>query len=479
MPDSSPVGDNPRIPLAVDVDGSLVSGDLLIESVFRLVATRPLLLFILPIWFLGGRARLKRRVARAAPTPPATLALNPAVLDEIAAAKAAGREVWLASGSDELLVVPLAESVDATGCLASDGRANLTGPAKAAALVERFGEGGFDYIGNEQRDLAVWKRARRALGVGLSGRLARRVRGIDAKARLLPGLGGGPRDYFQALRPHHWVKNLLVFLPLVAAQETQVASWLVVAGVFGALSVCASGTYLFNDMLDLPHDRQHPNKRFRPLAAGRLPLGTTIGLGTLLMAGGLALAFGLSAPVGFSVLLYLLMTLAYSTFLKRRVYIDIITLAALYAVRVFAGATAVSVPLSPWFLGFFVFVFLALAAVKRQSELHRVRASGELAAHGRAYVAEDLPVLTALGVAAGCASVVVFTLYIQSPDVSALYGRPELLWLVCPLLLYWLGRMTLLANRGAVDDDPVVFALGDRASWLTALAVLVVLLAAL
>ena len=255
-------------PLAVDVDGTLVSGDLLIEGIFRLIVARPLLLFVLPLWLVGGRAALKRRVARAMPLPPATLVLNPAVLDEIAAARTAGREVWLASGSDELVVAPLVESVGAAGCLASDGCTNLVGRAKADALVEKFGNGGFDYIGNERRDLAVWKQARRAIGVGLSAGLAQRVRTMDAEARFLSGLGGGPRVCFRALRPHQWVKNVLVFAPLIAAHETRVVPWLVAIQVFGALSACASGTYLFNDLLDLPHDRRHASKRHRPLAAG-------------------------------------------------------------------------------------------------------------------------------------------------------------------------------------------------------------------
>ena len=466
-------------PLAVDVDGTLISGDLLIEGIFRLIAARPLLLFVLPLWLARGRAALKRRVARAMPLSPATLVLNPAVLDEIAAAKTAGREVWLASGSDELVVAPLVESVGAAGHLASDGRTNLTGQAKADALVEKFGKGGFDYIGNERRDLAVWKQARRAIGVGLRTGLAQRVRTIDAEARFLPGFGGDPRDCFRALRPHQWVKNVLVFVPLMAAHETRAMPWLVATAVCGALSACASGTYLFNDLLDLPHDREHPNKRHRPLAAGQTPLLPAVGLGIALVAGGLALALWLSPVTGFCVLLYLIVTVAYSLSLKRKIFVDVVVLAMLYAIRVLAGAAAGSIRLSPWFLAFFLFIFLALAVVKRQNELYALHKSGRSASGGRAYVVEDLPVLAALGAASGFAAVVILTLYIQSPDVSGLYDRPELLWLVCPLLLYWLGRLTLLANRGVVGDDPVVFTMRDRASWLTGLGFLIVLVAAL
>ena len=472
-------------PLVVDVDGSLIGGDLLIEGIARLLSVSPLSLFALPFRLAAamvrGRAGLKRRIAEAVRLPPDTLAWNPAVLEEIAAAQAAGRSVWLASASDARAVSPLAETVGAAGCLASDGRTNLAGEAKAAALVARFGERGFDYIGNERRDLAVWKRARRAIGVGLGAGLARKVRVLDGEARFLPGLGGGPRDWFRALRPHQWVKNVLVFVPLVAAHETGAGSYLVAAGVFVALSAVASGTYLLNDLLDLPHDRGHPAKHHRPMAAGKVPLLPMIGIGAALAAGGLALAFRLSAAAGLWVLAYLAVTCAYSLSLKRKTFIDVVALAMLYAVRVLAGAAAVSVALSPWLLAFCLFLFLALAIVKRQGEL---RGSGRSASGGRAYLAEDFPVMAALGAASGFASVVILTLYIQSPETGERYARPEFLWLICPLLLYWLGRMALLAGRGGAqrlgaNDDPLIFALRDRTSWLTGIAVLAAFAAAL
>ena len=314
------------------------------------------------------------------------------------------------------------------------------------------------------------------------------MRALDGEARFLPGLGGGPRDWFGALRPYQWVKNVLVFVPLVAAHETGAGPYLVAAGVFAALSAVASGTYLLNDLLDLPHDRGHPSKRHRPIAAGKAPLLPMIGLGAALAASGLALAFWLSAAAGLWVLAYLAVTCAYSLWLKRKIFIDVTTLALLYAVRVLAGAAAVSVALSPWLLAFFLFLFLALAIVKRQGELRTLRGSSRSAPGGRAYVAEDGPVMAALGAASGFASVVILTLYIQSPETGERYARPEFLWLLCPLLLYWLGRMALLAGRGGEEgdskrvpgnDDPLIFALRDRTSWLTGLAVLAAFAAAL
>ena len=278
-------------------------------------------------------------------------------------------------------------------------------------------------------------------------------------------------DYLRALRPHQWVKNALVFLPLITAHATEVGPYLRAAAMFAALSACASGAYVLNDLLDLPHDRRHPSKRYRPLAAGRVRLPPMIALAALLAAGGIAAAFRLSAAAGGTVLLYLLVAAAYSLVLKRGLLVDILTLSILHLMRVFAGGVAASVPLTPWFLAFFLFAFIALAAVKRVSELHALRESGRPAAGGRAWLIADVPVVAAFAGAASFAAVIILALYIQSPEVSVRYGRPEFLWLICLLLIYWLGRLTLLANRGAVHHDPVVFALRDRASWLTAAGV--------
>ena len=298
--------------------------------------------------------------------------------------------------------------------------------------------------------------------------------GTPAKDAPTPVAAGSPLDYVRAMRPHHWIKNLMVFVPLLADHGAEVDLYLRLLGVFAALSVCASGTYLLNDVLDLPHDRRHRRKRHRPLAAGRTALLPSIGIGLALVTAGLAAAFSLSAAAGYGILVYLAATSAYSLWLKRKTFIDVIVLALLYAIRVLIGAAAVSVTPSPWLLAFSLFVFLAIAIAKRQTEL----AAGE-ALDGRAYRAEDGPAMAALGAGSGFATVVVLTLYIQSPEVSARYAQHELLWLVCPLLVHWLGRLTLLAGRGAVDDDPLVFAMRDRTSWLTALLIAAVVVAAL
>lgn len=454
-------------PLVVDVDGTLTPGNLLLEGLARLLTAAPRralgLLPLLPF----HRAFVKRKVAEAMPLPAESLPRNPQVMAEIQDAKAAGRPVCLATGADALAVAPLAEAVGAEKTFASDGRVNLVGRAKARALVGAFGEGGFDYMGDERRDLPVWRSAKRAIGVGLGPRLRAKVAAADPAARFLPGPDGGLGAYWRALRPSHWSKNMLLFLPLAAAHETTLASWLVVLGVFAALSALVSGTYVVNDFFDLPHDRRHAAKRRRPLAAGQLRLPRALGVAAALIAAGLAAAFALTPAAGWCLLLYLVLTLTYTLALRQQLFLDLIALAGLFALRVLAGAAAVEVPISAWLVAFCLFLFLALAIAKRATALR-----GDSTAAGRAYAGEDALALTVLGGASSFAAVVVLAFYIQSPAVAVLYERPEALWLACPVLIYWLGRVLLLANRGALNEDPVVFALRDRASWATGVALL-------
>ena len=291
--------------------------------------------------------------------------------------------------------------------------------------------------------------------------------------------GNGIRGGLQTLRPHQWIKNVLVFVPLIAAHETGGAAWLAAAGTATAFCACASAGYVLNDLLDLPHDRRHPSRRLRALAGGRVRPRTMACVAVGLAPAGFALAFVVAPAAGLAALCYLVVAAAYTLLLKRVLFLDVMTLAALYSLRVAAGAAAVSVPVSPWLGAFSLLVFVALATVKRQRELYSSAATDGPAAAGRAYRAEDHPVLIALGAAAGFAAVVVLALYVQSPAVNARYDRPSLLWLICPLLVYWLGRLLLLANRGAVDDDPVAFALRDRASWITVAGIAAAFVAAL
>lgn len=450
----------------VDLDGSLLRTDLLHESVLLLLRRNPLYAFLLPVWLLRGRAWLKREIAHRVHIEVDTLPYDPRVLEHLRSTPCRPRV--LCTASDELLVRPVAEHLGLfEEVLASDGRVNLGGVAKAQALVGRFGEKGFDYTGNSQVDLHVWRHARGARVVNASSSLARRASLVAMLEEHWPAPAAGASVWLKALRMHQWLKNLLVFLPLLAAHAfTDVAMVSRSVLAFLAFGLCASGVYVLNDLLDLQSDRRHPRKRHRPFASGRLPILHGMLVAPVLTIAGFALAW-LAAPAFAGVLaIYWVATFGYSLWFKRVEMLDVCVLAGLYTIRIIGGAVAVSVPLSFWLLAFSMFLFLSLAVLKRYTELAGMEGQGQ--ASGRGYAAADLPLLQSLGAASGYIAVLVLALYINSPESVELYSRPRVLWLLCPLLLYWVSRAWSVAHRRKMHDDPVVFAVTDPVSQVVA-----------
>lgn len=451
--------------LCVDLDGTLLDSDVLYESVLALLARNPLYLLLFPFWLLRGKAFLKRELARRVTLPAETLPYNPQVLDLLRTT--AQRPRVLCTASDVLLVAPIAAHLGVfETVIASDGTRNLAGKHKADALVAAFGERGFDYMGNGNVDLAVWQRARGAWVVNNGVRLARQA---AQRTTVLAHWPSPPRlkPWLKALRLHQWLKNLLVFVPLFAAHRFFEPDAIVQSILaFVAFGLCASGVYVLNDLLDLTPDRKHPRKRERPFAAGRLPLLHGLAVAPALTIAGLAVAWLCSPAFALVLLGYYVLTLSYSLKLKRIVMIDVVLLAALYTARIVGGAAAIDVELSFWLLAFSIFIFLSLALLKRYTELHSALALGKKRASGRGYGVEDLPLLQSLGASAGYMAVLVMALYINSPESVELYSHPKALWLVCPILLYWISRIWVVAHRGDMHDDPIVFAATDRVSQI-------------
>lgn len=347
---------------------------------------------------------------------------------------------------------------------ASDGLRNLAGTHKAQALCDQYGSGGFDYAGNAAPDLQVWRHARHAVVVNASARVVRATQDRFTVERVFERKDGGLRAWVRALRLHQWLKNLLVFLPLAAAHlmlSREAAGRAVLA--FLCFGLCASGVYVLNDLLDLDADRAHPRKRRRPFASGALSLHSGLVAGPLLIAAAFVLAAPLSWSFGLVLGAYFVLTMGYSLFLKRVPMLDTVVLAGLYTIRIVAGAAAIRIGLSFWLLAFSMFLFFSLALVKRYTELHSLLRDGKSRV-ARGYAVEDLGLVQSLGAASGYLSVLVLALYINSTASEALYRHPQILWLLCPALLYWLSRTWLIAHRGAMHDDPVVFALTDNVS---------------
>lgn len=464
-----------QVPLVVDMDGTLLRCDTLHETVMAGISAVPSRVMRYAGWVRLGRAEFKRRVMDLGLLDPAYLPLNPDVVAEIEMARAEGREIALVSASDARQVEAVARHTglfDTWHGTGPEGE-NLKGAAKAAFLTERYGDRGFDYIGDSRADLAVWGAARCAITVDAGPGLRTEAAKAAPEARHL-GRQVGSAHYLKALRLHQWVKNLLIFMPILAAHDPSAFGAALIA--FIAFCLTASSVYVLNDLLDLQADRQHPRKHRRPFASGAIPIthGLLMVTGLLLTSVLMSVLF---APVLFLAALafYYALTLGYSLVLKRKLILDIWTLAGLYTIRILAGSAATGVLLSPWILAFSMFLFFSLAAVKRQGEMTDKLARGETATAGRAYATDDLPILRAMSLAAGYGAVLVFALYINSPTVERLYPHHQVLWLVPPLLLYWVSHVVMATHRGEMHDDPITYAATNRASQIVAGAILGVL----
>jgi 4-hydroxybenzoate polyprenyltransferase/phosphoserine phosphatase len=477
---ASQLGPSAVLPLCVDLDGTLVKSDTLVDSLCVLVRVKPAVLFRLPGWLLRGKAAFKRELSAHAPLDAAHLPYNESVVVYLREQAAAGRPLFLSTGADHALAEQVAQHLGIFDAMfSSDGQTNLTGARKLLLLEDYFGRGGFAYVGNSRADLPLLAASADAMLAnpvpGLTGSLRRKripIQNIfQDRAPIAQSIGW-------ALRVHQWAKNVLIFLPLLLAHAAGVTALLHSVLAFFSFSLVASSTYIANDLLDLNSDRSHATKRRRPFAAGDLSALAGIFLAAVLFAGGIALSLPLAGAFMAWLLIYCGVTLAYSLYFKRVVIVDVIILSALYTLRILAGAAAARVPISDWMAGFAIFFFFSLALVKRFSELENLRARGVAPANGRGYLVHDMEQLRAFGTASAFASIVVFSLYINNPDVRHLYHHPERLWLLTPLLIWWLSRVWLRASRGQMQEDPVVFALTDRASLLAGTVVFLIALSA-
>ena len=464
----------PACPLYVDMDGTLLATDTLHESLWALLRRRPWLWWRLLFWLWLGKAGFKRRVAEQVQLEAAELPVHAAFVDWLRQQRAAGRRLVLATAADARLAHAVADHFGCFDAVLATGEGpvagNLSRGRKRAAIEQHAGGQPFAYAGNSRDDLPVWAGAVEAIVVHAPASVWRQVQRQHPQALRFQGHATSGRDILKAIRISQWAKNALLFVPLLAAHQTDGAGWAQAAWAFLAFGLCASATYLVNDLLDLPNDRRHPHKRHRPLAAGRMSLR----LGTVLLLAMLPLAFALALGLvgaGFAAVLglYTVVTLAYSLRLKRVALLDVLLLSGLYTLRLVAGAVATGVDLSNWLLAISMFLFLGLALVKRCAELEEVLLDTAVdRARGRGYHQDDLPTLRAMGVASAFMTVMVLALYIDSQNGRELYAQPDWLWGVIPLLLWWMMRIWFKTGRRELrGEDPLQFALHDRFSWFT------------
>ena len=463
------------VPLVVDLDGTLVKTNMLVESLVRpdfaaLKRLRPLALGL-----ITSRSQFKFVAARDFHVDCATLPFRKEVVDLIDIRSKAGDDVVLATAATETIARQISVQLGIfSSVLSSSQFSNLSGSKKAEALVEIYGVGGYDYIGDSVKDLPIWTSARRRYLAGKSPSAIRVFNKLGDGVRLVEGENlRTSSKWTKAIRLHQWVKNFLVFAPAIAAHQIFSPGVAISLGLaFLSFSLLASAMYLINDILDIQSDRRHPTKHSRPISSGQISIVSAI-----LAASCLALAsliLGLALPTGFTLSLigYFVVASLYSVWLKRGLLVDVIALAGLYTLRVVAGGLAVGIPVSSWLLVFSFFIFLSLSFLKRSSELALHSDPGKSLTNGRAYVFRDLPALNGLGIVSGLVSVLVFALYLDSGTVTSLYGSSETLWFAVPVLTFWISSVWVRNARGEVDEDPILFALKDKASLWSGLAFL-------
>ncbi|CAD6510226.1 4-hydroxybenzoate polyprenyltransferase, mitochondrial [Paraburkholderia hiiakae] len=453
------------VPLCVDLDGTLTRTDLLFEAFFVLFKQNPLSIFLCVAWALRGRAYLKEQIAQRVSIDVGVLPYNTELLAWLRNERSNGRDLYLCTATNQRLASQIAAHIGLfTGVLASTASNNLLGKNKAQALVDQFGDHGFDYCGDARADVPVWQKARQAIVVGDKhiAAVARKANAatisFEQKRQLIPLV-------LKEMRVHQWVKNVLIFVPLLTAHRfTDLHAVIAACVAFASFSLLASSVYLLNDMLDLDADRRHARKRSRPFASGRLTLKFGIVLTIVLLLAGAGLATLLPWKFGVVLAAYFAATVAYSFALKRMTLVDVFTLACLYTVRVIAGGTATGIPLSYWLILFSVPIFLSLAMVKRYVELDMILREGKAEAAGRGYITQDMSILRSFGTASAYLAVLVLALYMNTPEMRQLYKHPQALWATFALTLFWVSRIWMCAFRGNMHDDPIVFAFKDRAS---------------
>jgi len=455
-----------KLPLGVDLDGTLIRTDMLHETTLLLVKQRPWLLFALPFWLLGGKASLKQKIASRVRIDVGSIPLNDELHLYLQSEKAGNRKLGLFSASDQTIVRQMAERIGLFDvAMGSDGQTNLSGANKLTAIVASLGEE-FVYAGNSSADFAVWRGARAAIVVGDADKLRPHVERLTQIEREFQVVRPGVAVWLKALRVHQWLKNGLLFVPLILAAPTVSVGVLPLFLIgFLVLSLLSSSTYLLNDLLDLEADRNHRSKKLRPLASGAISLhhGVLAGMGLL----ALAIAGLMTLPPVFAQVaaVYVVTTITYTFAIKRMMVLDALCLGFLFTLRIYAGALLMGGPAPYWLLAFSMFIFISLAFVKRHTEINAAKEAGSVQVAGRDYLVADLPMVQLMGMACAIGAVVVFLIYLGDQHFNAhVFSKPHWLALSCGAIGYWLLRIWMLTSRNQMHDDPIVFALKDRGS---------------
>ncbi len=462
------------LPLCVDLDGTLIATDTLLESTLAAIKLKTLILFLIPLWVLRGKLYFKNRIARIALPNPKTLPYRQDVLEFLISEKAAGRKLILATAT----VKEIAESVAGhlgifDIVLATGDDCNLRDKQKMQALTELCGGKGFIYAGDSKADLDVWAGSAASVLVNPNSRIAKKARQLAPVYKEFNYKASFIKSFIKQIRVYQWIKNILVFLPIVLAHDFRNADlYLKLLTAFFSFSFVASFVYIINDLLDLEADRLHPRKKNRPLASGKMHIKEALVTAPALLLLSIAISI-IYLPLDFliTLLVYFILTNAYSLYIKRLYLLDIMLLSGLYTIRIVAGAAAVSVFISPWLLALSIFIFFSLATMKRYTELKVMQEQNRTKTKGRGYYVDDLALLLGFGPSSGLIAVLIFILYVNSAEVIKLYDKPQMLLPIAGILMFWVLRLWFMAHRGKMTDDPIVYTAKDPVSYIVALII--------
>lgn len=469
-----------KILLVVDLDGTLIHSDLLHEGLLILLRKNPLYIFSCLIWILKGKVYFKKKLFNRIQIPFELLPTNKELMNFLETELSKGRQIILATASLKSHALEIAKTIPIFDNIFGTEEVNLKGENKLKLLIDEYGEFKFDYIGNSRSDIKIFAKSRYSYLVNPSKSLERKTSQISELKYSWKSKRNNVTDYIKAIRAYQWLKNLLIFIPIITSHSfNSLNLMLLTINAFFAFSMIASSGYIVNDLLDLNSDRIHPRKRFRPFASGRLSIRSGVALFLILFSVGVFVASRLNYPFFITILIYFITSLSYSLYFKKIALYDVFILALLYSIRVIAGGLVSDISISFWLIAFSTFLFLSLAFVKRYSELMNIKTNTDLKERGREYFVSDLNLLQIMGIVSGFMSVVVFALYIDSPEVIRLYTHPQILWGISLLFLFWISRIWIITNRGEMTDDPILFAVKDVKSYFIFIMIGVMLLLAI
>ena len=461
--------------IIVDLDGTLLKTDMLCEAVVAKISKNfKETINILKVLLLNNRLEFKNYAFKDNTIDINTLPFNQEVISKVKKLKKSGNKIYLVTASPTNIAIKINEALKIfDNVYGSTDEVNLKGEEKKKLLNKLFGKKNYHYFGNSKEDLHVWKDSGYAYLVNVSFKIKNKVNDIRIPFESIETKKSKFEIFKSVIRIKQWIKNILIFVPLIAAQAFTLENYIQCLYAFVSFSMIASGVYIFNDLLDIRVDRHHEIKKNRVFASGEMQLETGFVIGVLLWIIGFILTSAINTSFLWALVVYSILTSLYSIKLKKIPIIDLCTLSILYTLRIWSGSVANEIQLSVWLLALSIFLFYSLACVKRLGELSNNKLTGRLTIKDRGYDIKDIPIVQSMAVSTGNAATIVFALYLNSTEIVKYYSYPPALWVIWLVLLYWVNYIIFMANRGKINEDPVIFAIKNKISIICGFLIII------